>query len=112
MFLHARAELTKKNGAPVWEGFGMHYSILSSPVADQAPAADFLTDYDRDHLRIHLRLLDAETDGADWMEVALAVLEIDPIREPGRARGAWASHLARAKWMTVRGYRHLLYAVH
>ena len=76
--------------------------------------ADFLTDYDRDHLimSIYLRLLDAETDGADWMEVALVVLDIDPVHEPGRARGAWESHLARAKWMTARGYRHLLSAVH
>jgi hypothetical protein len=112
MFLHVCAELTGKKGAPVWEGFGMRYPIMSSPVADRAPMADFLTDYDRDHSSIYLRLLDAETDGADWMEVALVVLEIDPVREPGRARGAWESHLARAKWMTVRGYRHLLYSVH
>jgi hypothetical protein len=90
----------------------MRYPILQSPVADQAPTADWLTDYDRDHLRLYLRLLDAETDGADWMEVALVVLKIDPIGEPGRARSAWESHLARAKWMTARGYRHLLSAVH
>jgi len=90
----------------------MRYPILQSPVADQAPAADWLTDYDRNHLALYVRLLDAETDGADWMEVALVVLDIDPVREPGRARGAWESHLARAKWMTARGYRHLLAAVH
>ena len=32
----------------------------------------------------------------------------DPSRERDRARRAWESHLARAKWMTTHGYRHLL----
>jgi len=36
------------------------------------------------------------------------VLHIDPSRERDRARRAWESHLARAKWMTTHGYRHLL----
>jgi hypothetical protein len=33
---------------------------------------------------------------------------IDPDREPGRARHVHDSHLARARWMTHTGYRHLL----
>ena len=33
----------------------------------------------------YLRLLDAETVGADWREVARAVLHIDADREPARA---------------------------
>ena len=81
---------------------------LDPPVADTAPAGDKLTDYDREHLVTYLRLLDAEAQGADWSEVARIVLHIDPSREPDRARGAWESHLNRAKWMTERGYRHLL----
>ena len=52
--------------------------------------------------------LDAEAEGADWAEVARIVLHIDPAREPERARRAWETHLARAKWMTNRGFRHLL----
>jgi hypothetical protein len=36
------------------------------------------------------------------------VLHIDPEREPDRAWQAFESHLARAKWMTRDGYRHLL----
>jgi hypothetical protein len=86
----------------------MRYTGLSYPVADQAPNADYLTDYDQEHLSIYVRLLDADAEGADWMDVACLVLAIDPAREPRRARGAWESHLARAKWMTMRGYRHLL----
>jgi hypothetical protein len=36
------------------------------------------------------------------------VLHLDPDREPERARRAWETHLARARWMTEQGYRHLL----
>jgi Uncharacterized conserved protein (DUF2285) len=77
-------------------------------VADVAPEANGLTDYDRQHFATYLRLLDAESEGADWTEVARIVLGIDPKAEPARARRAWESHLARAKWMTEHGYRHLL----
>jgi len=78
------------------------------PVADQAPTSDDLTAYDQNHAVIYLRLLDAEVEGADWAEVARIVLRIDPAREPERARRAWETHLARAKWMTSHGFRHLL----
>ena len=60
------------------------------------------------HLVIYLRLLDADAEGADWREVAKIVLKIDPSKEPQRAKSVWESHLARAKWMTEIGYRHLL----
>jgi hypothetical protein len=30
------------------------------------------------------------------------------MQEHDRARRAWESHLARARWMTERGYHHLL----
>jgi hypothetical protein len=77
-------------------------------VADSAPQDDVLTDYDRQHFATYLRLLDAESEGADWAEVARIVLNIDPKDEPARARRAWESHLARARWMTESGYQHLL----
>jgi Uncharacterized conserved protein (DUF2285) len=86
----------------------MHKPPFDPQVADAAPTADTLTSYDREHAVTYLRLLDAEADGADWAEVASVVLHIDPKREPERALNAWQTHLARAKWMTVRGYRHLL----
>ncbi len=63
-----------------------------------------------EHLVTYLRLLDADADGADWTEVARIVLHIDPSHEPTRARRAWDTHLARAKWMTGHGYHHLLVA--
>ena len=81
---------------------------LNPPVADLAPTSDALTGYDEQHLVTYLRVLDAESEGADWQEVARIVLHIDPTREADRARRAWDSHLARARWMTENGYRHLL----
>jgi hypothetical protein len=53
-------------------------------------------------------LLNADAARADWRKVARIVLHIDPDREPDRARHAFDGHLARAKWMTEHGYRHLL----
>ena len=60
-----------------------------------------LTAYDYEHLVTYLRVLDAEADEADWTEVARIVLHIDPANEPARARHAWESHLARARWMSL-----------
>jgi hypothetical protein len=60
------------------------------------------------HFRIALRLLDADAEGADWREAARVALHLDPEHESDRARRAFESHLSRAKWMTERGYRHLL----
>ena len=81
---------------------------LDPLVADAAPTDGILTGYDEQHLVTYLRLLDAEAEGADWREVARIVLHIDPAQEPERAHRAWTSHLARARWMTESGYRHLL----
>ncbi|MGH6707807.1 MAG: DNA -binding domain-containing protein [Bradyrhizobium sp.] len=81
---------------------------LDPDIANVAPTEPALTGYDQEHLVTYLRLLDADTEGADWREVARIVLHIDPDREPDRARHAFDSHLARAKWMTEHGYRHLL----
>ena len=75
---------------------------LDPDVDDVAPETDGLTPYGYEHLITYLRLLDADADGADWTEVARIVLHIDPTSEPARARRAWESHLARAKWMTER----------
>ena len=81
---------------------------LDPDVANVAPTDPALTGYDQERLVTYLRLLDADTEGADWREVARVVLHIDPDREPDRARHAFDSHLARAKWMTEHGYRDLL----
>ena len=77
-------------------------------VADVAPDEPFLTGYDMAHLVTYLRLLDADAEGAAWQEIAQIVLRLDVETDAERANRVWASHLARAKWMTEQGYRHLL----
>ena len=81
---------------------------LDPDVADTAPSDAVLILYDEEHIITYLRMLDAHAVSADWKEVARIVLHLDPDREPDRARKAFDSHLARAKWMTEHGYRHLL----
>lgn len=72
---------------------------------DEAPDGDLLTDYDRAHVKLYCRLLDAEADGADWEEAVEILFGIDPCAEPERARRVHSSHLARARWMTEHGYK-------
>lgn len=79
---------------------------LDPDVDDLAPTAAAITIYDERHFITYLRLLDAETDEADWREVARIVLHRDPT--VGRTRACWESHLARAQWMTKTGYRKIL----
>lgn len=82
---------------------------LEPKVADEAPVSTALTDYDRQHVVTYLRLLDSREDRtATWEEACRLVLRIDPAAEPVRARRAYDTHMARAKWMTENGYQHLL----
>src|SRR5438445_13401295 len=81
---------------------------LDPDVADLAPADLALTIYDEQHAVTYVRMLDADKEGADWREVSRIVLDIDPEREPDRARRTFESHLARAKWAAREGYRQLL----
>ena len=76
--------------------------------ADVPPENDFVTDYDRQHLKLYARLLDAEADGASVSEIAKILFGIDAEREPERARKLHAGHLGRAHWMTENGYRNLI----
>jgi len=86
----------------------MRKNVLAPLVANEAPNADTLTDYDEDHLITYRGLIDADTHGAEWDEAAVVVLCIDPIREPARAHRMWKTHLARAKWLAAHGYAHLI----
>lgn len=81
---------------------------MIGPFDDTAPTGDELTDYDRSHIKLYMRLFDADADGADWREVVKGLFGIDPAKEPQRARHVHDTHLTRARWMTRTGYRHLL----
>lgn len=75
---------------------------------DEPSDSAVLTDYDRSHMKVYMRVLDAATDGADWREAVSIIFGIDPDAEPERARRVHDTHLARARWMTEHGYRLLL----
>jgi hypothetical protein len=60
---------------------------LNRAVADPASSDPDLAAYDKEHVvTTYVRMLDANAEGADWREVSLIVLHIDPERDPGRAR--------------------------
>ena len=82
--------------------------MASSSFQNRPPESTGLTDYDRRHLSAYLRLLDADAEGADWRDVVRVLFRLDPDREPEGTRMIYDSHLARARWMTQSGYRHLL----
>ena len=75
---------------------------------EEPPQGSMLTPYDREHMTLYLRLLDAERDQADWREAVQILFGLDPEREPVRCRKIHDAHLARARWMTEQGYRQLL----
>lgn len=75
---------------------------------DQPPGGAALTAYDRAHLKLYVRLLDAEADGADWREAVRILFGLRPEVEPDRALRVYAAHLDRAKWMVNNGYAQIL----
>lgn len=77
-------------------------------IRDQAPDEERLTDYDRHHVSVYLRLLDAEAAGASWEDAARVVLGIDAEVEPERAKTVHESHISRARWLRDHGYQTIL----
>ncbi|MUZ65675.1 DNA -binding domain-containing protein [Agrobacterium vitis] len=77
---------------------------------DQPPTDERLTDYDRAHLSTYLRLLDAETEGAAWQEVAKIIFGLEPKSDLARAELMYKTHLARAHWMTNNGFKDLIWS--
>ena len=50
------------------------------PIADETPWSDHVTDYDRSHFDVYLRLLDATAEGADEDEIIRVVLDIEKVQ--------------------------------
>jgi hypothetical protein len=82
--------------------------ITTTVFADEPPQGGNLTEYDREHLTLYLRLLDAAKEGTEWTEVVRIVFGLDPNQDGERARRVHDSHLARARWITKHGYHDLL----
>lgn len=75
---------------------------------DEPPPGLGLTPYDREHMALYLRLLDAARDGADWREAVQILFGLDPDLDPQRSRHIHDAHLARARWMSDHGYREIV----
>ena len=75
---------------------------------DEPPPGLGLTPYDREHMALYLRLLDAARDGADWREAVQILFGLDPDLDPQRCRLVHDTHLARARWMSERGYKEIV----
>lgn len=86
----------------------MEGTVSTPSFEDRPPQLDRVSPYDERHLASYIRLLDAAAEGADWREAVAIIFGLDPEKEPERARIVHDSHLARARWMTEKGYRHLL----
>ncbi len=75
---------------------------------DEPPTSESLTDYDRKHMVLYMRLLDSALDGANWREVVQVLFGFDPEVNSDRCRKIYDTHLARARWITEQGYRELV----
>jgi hypothetical protein len=82
--------------------------VTKDDFLDQPPAGTALTAYDEAHLKLYVRLLDADAEKADWREVVEILFGLDAEAEPERAQRIYDSHLDRAKWMTKSGFCELL----
>ena len=83
-------------------------AVTKHDFLDQPPSGPALTAYDEAHLKLYVRLLDAEQQGADWRQVVEVLFGIDPAVEQDRALQVYNKHLTRAKWMTKSGFCELL----
>lgn len=75
---------------------------------DDPPTDDNVTDYDRQHTSLYLRLLDAETQRASWRDVVKVIFGIDPASDYARARRVYDNHLHRARHIAAGAHRDLL----
>lgn len=75
---------------------------------DAPPDEPAVTDYDRRHLKLYARLLDARTAGATWEEAFRVLFHAEGSVTPARAREIHDAHLRRAEWMAETGFSELL----
>ena len=73
-------------------------------IADARP--EHITPYDRAHLLLYARLLDAAANDVSDAEMIRDILELEPGTD--EAAASLAQHLARARWMHETGYRQML----
>ncbi|CTQ58475.1 hypothetical protein LA5095_02291 [Roseibium album] len=79
-------------------------------IQETVPWSDRVTGYDKEHFTLYMKLLVASSDGANELEMARAILGVDPAASPEFAKKIVGSHLARANWLLVEGYKELFAA--
>lgn len=82
--------------------------MIEPEFLDEPPESTGLTDYDRRHLRLYVRLLDAQADGATWQEAFRILFAGADTTDEVRAKRIHDAHLKRAEWMSTTGYNLLL----
>lgn len=75
---------------------------------DDPPTGEGVTEYDREHASLYLRLLDAEAQRANWREVVKLVFGIDPGSDFPRARRVYDNHFERARFIAAGAHKDLL----
>ena len=89
-----------------WSGvidLRLPYGLLET-----VPWKDAITAYDRAHLTLYLKLLDAVRAGVLRDQISSDVMRLGASIDPEVARRVVDSHIDRAVWMSRHGYRHLL----
>lgn len=81
--------------------------MRKAAIADKAPVENAVTAYDEAHFSLYLQILDAITARASVADMCRTILGCDPDNDP-RCVAALESHVARARWMSERGYKDLL----
>lgn len=55
-------------------GVALGAEVTQVHFLDEPPQSAALTAYDREHMKLYMRLLDAATDGADWREAVMILI--------------------------------------
>nr|WP_282046032.1 hypothetical protein [Roseibium album] len=76
-------------------------------IQETVPWSDRITGYDKKHFTLYMKLLNASSDGTDEFEMAQSIFGVDPVVSPEIAKNIVGSHLARANWLLVEGYKEL-----
>lgn len=74
---------------------------------EDIPASPSVTEYDRAHMTLYMRLLDATNSDAEFYEIMQVLFALDAEDDPERCRRIYQTHLARARWMAADGHRQL-----
>ena len=86
----------------------MTRSTWELKIADEPPASESITAYDKAHMAIYLSLLYATGEGHSDDKIARDILGMDTVAEPDRTQRIINSHLQRARWLAENGHQALL----